>query len=55
MPVATGHFSTAITYFETIEALEAVVAERCLTLDASPDLYEGRNNFNWWLKTNNPI
>ncbi|MDP7539798.1 MAG: IS630 family transposase, partial [Alphaproteobacteria bacterium] len=26
-------------YFETIEELDAVVAERCLTLDACPDLF----------------
>ncbi len=29
-------------YFETIEELDAVVAERCLTLDASPHYRPGR-------------
>ena len=41
-------------YFETIEELDAVVAERCLTLDACPDLFKGRTNFHWWPKTQRP-
>ncbi len=41
-------------YFETIEELDAVVAERCRTLDASPDLFKGRANFHWWPKTHSP-
>ncbi len=41
-------------YFETIEELDAVVAERCLTLDANPELFKGRTNFHWWPKTIQP-
>ena len=42
-------------YFETIEELDAVIAERCLTLNASPELFNGHTNFHWWPKTQNPI
>ncbi len=41
-------------YFETIEQLDAVVAERCRTLETSPDLFKGRTNFHWWPKTHRP-
>lgn len=41
-------------YFDTIEALDAVVAERCLSLEASPELFIGRTNFHWWPKTHRP-
>jgi len=41
-------------YFETIEQLDAVVAERCCTLETSPDLFKGRTNFHWWPKTHRP-
>ena len=41
-------------YFETIADLDAVIAERCLTLEASPNLFEGRTNFHWWPKTHRP-
>lgn len=44
----------ANTYFETIDELDAVVAERCRTLDASPDLFTGRTNFHWWPKGYKP-
>lgn len=44
----------ANTYFETIEQLDAVLAERCRTLDTSPDLFKGRTNFHWWPKTRRP-
>ena len=40
--------------FETIEELHAVVAERCLTLDACPGLFKGRANFHCWPKTHRP-
>ena len=43
-PVANRHF-------ETIEELDAVVARRCLTLDANPELFKGRIDFHWWPKT----
>ncbi len=42
-------------YFETIEQLDAVVAERCRTRETSPDLFKGRTNFHWWPKTHSPI
>ena len=41
-------------YFETIEALEAVVEQRCLTLNANPELFRGRTDFHWWPKTTQP-
>jgi hypothetical protein len=41
-------------YFDTIEQLDAVVAERCCTLETSPDLFKGRTNFHWWPKTRRP-
>jgi transposase len=44
----------ASKYFGTIEDLDAVVAERCLTLDASPDLFRGHTRFLWWPKTHRP-
>ncbi len=40
--------------FETIEQLDAVVAERCRTLETSPDLFKGRTNYHWWPKTHRP-
>jgi hypothetical protein len=45
---------TANKYFETIGEFDAVVAERCRTLDASPDLFKERTKFHWWPKTHNP-
>ena len=44
----------ASKYFETIEPLDAVVAERCRTLETSPDLFKGRTNFHRWPKTHRP-
>ena len=41
-------------YFETIEDLEAVVEQRCLTLDANPELFRARTDFHWWPKTTQP-
>ncbi len=41
-------------YFKTIEELDAVVAERCRSLNTSPELFKGRTNFNWWPKTRKP-
>ncbi len=41
-------------YFETIEQLDAVVAERCRILETSPDLFKGRTNFHWWPKNHRP-
>lgn len=41
-------------YFETIEPLDAVVAEPCRTLETSPDLFKGRTNFHWWPETHRP-
>ena len=44
----------ANTYFQTIDELDAVLAERCRTLDASPNLFAGRANFHWWPKPYKP-
>ena len=35
-------------HFRTIQDLDRAVAERCVTLDAAPDLYKGRVDFHWW-------
>ena len=37
-------------HFRTIQDLDRAVAERCVTLDAAPDLYKGRVDFHWWPK-----
>ena len=37
-------------HFRTIQDLDRAVAERCVTLDAAPDLYKGRIDFHWWPK-----
>lgn len=35
-------------YFETINELDAVLAKRCLTLSAAPDVIRGHTRFHWW-------
>jgi len=35
-------------HFRTIQDLDRAVAERCVALDAAPDLYKGRVDFHWW-------
>src|SRR3954471_23274183 len=37
-------------HFRTIQDLDRAVAERCVTLDAAPDLYKGRVDSHWWPK-----
>src|SRR3954451_12302072 len=37
-------------HFRTLRDLDRAVAERCVTLDAAPDLYKGRVAFHWWPK-----
>ena len=37
-------------HFRTIQDLDRAVAERCVTLDAAPDLYKGRVDFHCWPK-----
>jgi transposase len=34
--------------FERLDALEAVQAERCLTLQQQPDLIRRHTRFHWW-------
>ena len=46
-PIANKHF-------ETIEQPDALVAERCRTLETSPDPFKGRTNFHCWPKTHRP-
>ncbi len=41
-------------YFETMEQLDTVVAERCRTPESSPGLFKGRTNFHCWPKTHRP-
>ena len=41
-------------HFRTIRDLDRAVAERCVTLDAAPDLYKGRVGFHWWPKPTKP-
>jgi len=41
-------------HFRTIQDLDRAVAERCVTLDAAPDLYKGRVGFHWWPKPTKP-
>jgi DDE superfamily endonuclease len=41
-------------YFETIEQLDAALAERCRSLDAAPERFNARTNFHWWPKLQNP-
>jgi DDE superfamily endonuclease len=36
-------------HFETLDEIDAVVAQRCLTLDAHPNLITAAN-FHWWPK-----
>ena len=35
-------------YFETIEELDAVVAERCLALTTQPEMISASTHFHWW-------
>ena len=37
-------------HFRTIQDLDRAVAERCVTLDAAPDLHKGTVDFHWWPK-----
>jgi Tfp pilus assembly protein PilF len=46
----TGDAKLADKHFRTIQDLDRAVAERCVTLDAAPDLYKGRVDFHWWPK-----
>jgi transposase len=41
-------------HFETLEDLERVIDERCLTLDAMPDTIRDHTNFHWWPNTVKP-
>jgi transposase len=38
--------------FETLGALDAVLAERCRTLEQDRDLVAANTNFHWWPKPN---
>ena len=46
-PLANKHFAT-------IQDLDGVVAERCTTFVAAPDLYKGKVDFHWWPKPIKP-
>lgn len=46
-PVANRHF-------ETLDALDAVLAERCRTLRQDSSLIAANTAFNWWPKTERP-
>ena len=35
-------------HFETLDELEAVLAQRCCTLSAMPEVVRGRTHFHWW-------
>ncbi len=48
---AGWHTEPGLKMPDGIEELDAVVTERCRTLDASPDLFKGRLNFHWWRRT----
>ncbi|MFM7424415.1 MAG: transposase, partial [Elainella sp.] len=37
--------------FEDLDALEAVLATRCLTLGAMPDVIRQHTLFHWWSET----
>jgi transposase len=39
---------------ESIEEVEALIAQRCVTLDADPECVRGRTGFHWWPKPHNP-
>jgi transposase len=41
-------------HFETIEDLDAVVAERCVALEKDRDLIRGQAGFHWWPSRTNP-
>ena len=42
-------------HFETLEDLDAVVAERCVALGKDRDLIRGQAGFHWWPKRAGPI
>jgi hypothetical protein len=41
-------------YFDTIEALDAVVAQRCRVLLQNQTMIAKSTNFHWWPKPNKP-
>ena len=41
--------------FQTLDDLDAVVADRCVALANDRDLIRGQAGFHWWPKRTNPI
>jgi hypothetical protein len=41
-------------HFATLQDLDRMVADRCITFVTTPDLYQGRVDFHWWPKPIRP-
>jgi hypothetical protein len=46
-PLANKHIAT-------LQDLDRIIADRCITFVAAPDLYQGRVDFHWWPKPIRP-